>query len=41
MKPIQEMGSEQKRLTGLTLVMKYFIYLLSILSDLFLRNDSG
>ena len=38
MKPIQEMGSERKRLTALTLVMKYFIYLLNILSDLFLRN---
>ena len=35
------MGSEQKRLTVLTLVMKYFIYLLSILSDLFLRNWHG
>lgn len=41
MKPIQEMGSEQKRLTGLTLVLKYFIYLLNILSDLFFEEQHG
>ena len=29
MKPIQEIGSEQKRLTGLILAMKYFLTLLN------------